>query len=110
MAILLYFIIPNLLLFITVVIFLGIIVSALMFLKIEGHPLPIVIKNFIVFLTYSKFYLWQKKTIFTKFVMKPQKPKTQEKQVERVEKGYTLRTGNEYSLKRLSTILETKVK
>lgn len=108
LGIFLYFSLP-LPLFIVVAIILTIITFGLMFLKINGFSLPIIIKNFFAFLVKPRLYLWERKMISPKLikidkgsqVSSESATKTQETKIAVYEKS---------SLKNLSTFLETKTR
>jgi len=101
----LYFIIP-LYLFIILAVFLLGSASALAFVKIGKDPLPVVIKNFFIFIINPKVYLWRKKTTPSKVF---KKPKEKEKIRERTkEKESSLKISGRGQLGKLSSRIETK--
>ena len=77
---------------------------AMVFLKVAGFPLPVVIKNFFIFLTRSRIYLWKKKALPPKIVKKrePVKEAGKEESV--------LKPTDRGKLGGLATFLETKTK
>lgn len=103
----LYFIIP-LYLFIILAVFLLGAASALAFVKIGKDPLPVVIKNFFIFILNPKVYLWRKKTTDSKVFEKPKEKKEIRKRVK--EKGSSLKISGDSQLEKLSSRIETKLK
>lgn len=103
LVIFLYFVL-NFLLFIISAIILGGASLALAFLKIKGFPLPVVIKNFFIFLTKEKIYLWKKKDFF------PQPIRKKELKKETTEKDSLLGLQERSQLKRLATFIETRTR
>ena len=77
---------------------------ALAFFKIEKTALPIVIKNFFLFLFKAKVYLW-KRSITTHVLKKIEKMPEPEK-----EKGVMLKVTRHSHLRALTTRLETKTR
>ena len=77
---------------------------SLAFFKLGGAPLPKVIKNFFVFSSRPKIYLWGKKAIPPKIVKKAEEPKEETKEES------ILKITGKSRLKNLSTYLETKPK
>jgi len=102
-SIFLYFLVPFFLFLIVAIILLG---SAfiLAFFKIGGAPLPVVIKNFFIFLTRPRIYLWRRKVIPLKILKKEEKPR------EEVKEESILKISERSYLRKLSTFLETKAK
>ena len=76
---------------------------ALALLKLNGIPLPVVIKNFFVFLLKPKIYLWRKKEFVVKISREVKKEEPKEKET-------TLKVGEKSRLRELSTFLESKTK
>jgi len=70
--------------------------------KIEGTPLPIVMKNFFIFLINPKTYLWKKKISFPKIIKKIEKPK------KKIKEEPSLKITEKSHLRKLITFLETK--
>lgn len=103
LAVLFYFTLPFFL-FIIAAIFLAGTAAALIFFKVSGHPLPTVIKNFLIFLTREKIYLWKKKVIPPKIMKRVQAPKTE------IQRSPALKASQRGSLRELSTFLETKTR
>jgi len=87
--------------FLTLTIILGTITLALLFLKIKKIPLPIFIKNLILFLFKPKIYLWRKKITPLKVIKK-------EKKEEEKEEETKLKMGPKSHLNKLITYIETK--
>ncbi len=87
-------------------IFLMSIASALAFVKIQGFPLPKIIKNFIVFSFRSNLYLWKKQG----FTVRPFELKSKEKKIDdRQEKNTPMPKIKKGSkLNQLSVLIETK--
>jgi len=82
---------------------------ALAFLRIEGIPLPIIIKNFFIFLFKTKIYLWKKKEISPKILKKETNlPADGGMPKEKNKKQPVLKIGAGGRLKELLTNLETK--
>lgn len=103
LSIVFYFLVPFFLfLIIAIVLFSG--AAALVFLKPGGIALPAVIKNFFIFLSRPKIYLWKRKTLPPKIFREPEKPK------EEVKKESVLKIAKGSRLKELFTELETKTK
>ncbi len=103
LSIFLYFLVPFFLFLIIAIILLGT-AFILALLKIGGAPLPTVIKNFLIFLTRPRIYLWRRKVIPPKVLKKVEKPK------EEVKEESILKITEKSHLRKLSTFLETKVK
>jgi len=78
---------------------------ALAFLKIKRIPLPIIIKNFFIFLFKPKVYLWKKKSFAPRILKKAEKVKKTE---EVTKKQSPLKLGRKGRLGELFTNLETK--
>jgi hypothetical protein len=72
--------------------------------KIEGHPLPTIIKNFFVFLLSSKVYLWRKKLVSPRLIK--EKPELKEELPEKP----VLKVAERGHLSQLSTKVETRVR
>lgn len=98
-----YFLLPFFLFLLSAVV-LGGTALALAFLKIGGISLPLVIKNFFVFLGRPKVYLWEKKSVFPK-IIKTKAPLKKEPERESV-----LKVAQGKLLGKLSAFLETKPK
>ena len=101
----LYFTLPNIIHSIISAIILigGALVLA--FVKIEGRSLPTIIKDFFMFFSSPKLYIWRKKGLPPKFLKKEEEIKPEKKK----EKTSNLTiTGGK--LRQLSTQLETKTK
>ena len=78
---------------------------SLAFLKIKKTPIPLVIKNFFIFLFKPKIYLWKKKSFAPRVLKKAKKSKKTE---EIIKKESPLKVGRKGRLGRLFTSLETK--
>ncbi len=104
LCLLLYFVLPISVFVIVAVILLGGAFS-LAFLKIKKTSLPIFIKNFFIFLSRPKVYLWKKKGIPPKILKKEKKAIREEKEI-RKEPG--LKIARDSKLSELFTRIETK--
>ena len=98
----LYFVLPIFAFVIIAVILLGG-AFGLAFLKIEKISLPVFIKNFFIFLSRPKVYLWKKKGIPPKILKK-----TEEKIIKGGEEKSDLRVVRDSKLSELLTRIETK--
>lgn len=103
LAVFFYFLLPRFL-FVIVTIILGGTALAMVFLKVAGFPLPVVIKNFFIFLIRSRIYLWKKKALLPKIVKKRGQEKKDEKE------GPVLKSADRGRLGGLATFLETRTK
>lgn len=93
--------------FITASVTLVSVVGALTFLKINGQRLDIVVRNFLLYTVSKKIFLWQRKVMPPKFVVR-QMPKQEEK---KEKQDYILPEIAERSkLKKLFSQLEAKTK
>lgn len=106
LLIFLYFIVPFSLFFIISIFLVGG-ALALAFLKMEGTPLPALIKNAFNFLSRPRVYLWRKKTIPPKIFSKAEKP---EEENAEEKKGLALKVVEKSRLRELFTFLETRNK
>jgi len=79
---------------------------SLAFIKIEKTPLPIVIKNFFLFLTEPKIYLWKKKPIAPRIPPETQREKKQT--LKREEEKLSLKITEKSKLRDLTTRLKIK--
>lgn len=79
--------------------------SALAFVKIEGRSLPTIIKDFFVFTSGPKLYIWRKKGIPPKFLKKTEKEKLATKTKEESKLSVS-----SSKLNQLSTQIEIKTK
>ncbi|HHE76857.1 MAG TPA: PrgI family protein [Candidatus Parcubacteria bacterium] len=102
LCILLYFVVPLSVFIIISVPLVGIGLS-LALLKVEGVPLPTVIKNFFSFIFGSKLYLWKKKN-FAPIAFKKEKTAAPEK----IQNQPELKTIQGSQLNKLFINLETK--
>lgn len=73
--------------------------SILMIVKVEGQPIPTLLKNFLFFSTTPKLYLWKKKEI-SPTILK------EEKEIKEKEKETTLKLGVKSKLKNVFTKVE----
>ncbi|MEA3295696.1 MAG: PrgI family protein [Patescibacteria group bacterium] len=73
----LYYSLPFSIFIISAVILTGTTLS-FVFIKIQGQPLPFVLKNFLTFSSNSKIFLWKKKDIAPKIIKKQEIKKTKE--------------------------------
>ena len=71
----------------------------LMVVKIEGQPIPTLLKNFFFFSTSPKLYLWKKKEISPPIIK-------EERKIEKKEKETTLKLGEKSRLKNIFTKVE----
>ncbi len=97
---LLYFILPFYLVIILAIILI-IAGTFLMFFKVEGISLPTVLKNFILFSSAPKLYIWRKKSFSPKMI------KQKEKKEEVKEKQFELPKITKSKLKSLASRIET---
>ncbi len=102
-SVFLYFVLPFSLFFIVAIVLFGG-AFVLVFLKINGISLPVVIKNFLIFLGQPKIYLWNKKIVMPKIYQKPKE--TKEESTEKL----TFKAEGSDRLRELATKLETKTK
>lgn len=100
----LYFSIPSFTLFLLLAIILAGASLALALLKIGGIPLPQIIKNFFIFLTKPKIYLWAKKTVSPKIFLQERESK------EKTRDEPSLKITEKSHLGKLSSFLEIKTK
>lgn len=109
-SIFLFFTVPLSVFIILAIILLGGAFS-LAFLKIERISLPVFIKNFLIFITKPKVYLWKKKTGPLKFLpaeSEKEKKKLEAKEKREEEKKPKLKVIKGGRLRELFTHLETK--
>lgn len=100
----LYFVIPSFWIFLLVAFFLIGGALLLTFLKFGGSSMPAVLKNFFVFFSRPKVYLWHKKAISPKILKKAPPPKEEAKEES------ILKVAEKSSLGKLHAILESKTK
>jgi hypothetical protein len=85
---------------------------ALAFVKIEKISLPVIIKNFFIFLFKPKIYLWKKKQFAQTIIKAAEKKEEEDEIVERTEKTEAreavLKIGSGSRLRKLLTSIETK--
>ena len=100
----LYFTIPfPLFLILAIMLFAGAVCLALV--KIQGHSVPDLVKNFFIFSSTSKIYLWKKKSgpykiIKRKKALEKQEPKNEQKQ------GSPIKIGGESNLEHVMNRLD----
>lgn len=99
----LYFFIKNFIIFLIVVFFIGGGALFLTFMKFGGTSLPDFLKNFFVFFSQSKIYLWRRKTVHPKIIKKAPLPKEEREES-------ILKVSEKSQLRRLHNFLETKTK
>ena len=104
LCLLLYFVLPIFAFVIIAVILLGG-AFGLAFLKVEKISLPVFIKNFFIFLSRPKVYLWKKKGIPPKILKKEEKIINGEKEIK---KESDLKVARDSKLSELLTRIETK--
>ena len=51
---------------------------ALLFVKIEGFPLPTVMRNLMIYFINERIYLWKKKTVMSKIKIREDEPVSKE--------------------------------
>jgi len=100
----LYFVIKSFWIFLIVAFFLIGGALVLTFLKFGGNSLPNVLKNFFVFFSQPKVYLWHRKAISPKILKKAPPPKEQAKEES------ILEVAGKSHLEKLHAILESKTK
>ncbi|GAH03467.1 unnamed protein product [marine sediment metagenome] len=101
LCLLLYFVLPIFAFVIVAVILLGG-AFGLAFLKIEKTSLPVFIKNFFIFLSKPKVYLWKKKSIPPKVLKK------EEQVIQKDKEKSNLKVARDSKLSELLTRIETK--
>lgn len=99
----LYFVLPFSL-FIIFAILLGFVSLSLAFVKVQGVPLPTVLKNFLIYLLSPKIFLWRRKVSHPKFTQVKREVVKEEK------KERDLKMSENSRLKNLSSYIETKSK
>ncbi len=104
LCLLLYFVLPISVFIIVAIILLGG-AFALAFLKIKKTSLPVFIKNFFIFLSRPRVYLWKKKGVPPKFLKKEKKAIRGE---EEIKKESNLKVARDSKLSELFTRIETK--
>jgi hypothetical protein len=101
----LFFILPTPLFIAASVILLGGALS-LIFLRINGRPIPLILGSFIKFIFTPKMYIWKKKeTMITAIKKQPMKKKEREDEEE-----LPLKIAGDSQLKKLRTHIETKTR
>jgi len=104
LCIFLYFVLPISVFIIVAIILLGG-AFALAFLKIKKTSLPVFIKNFFIFLSRPRVYLWKKRGVPPKFLKKEKKAIRGE---EEIKKESNLKVARDSKLSDLFTRIETK--
>jgi len=104
LALFLYFVIKSFWIFLIVAFFLIGGALLLTFLKFGGSSLPDVLKNFFVFFSRPRVYLWHRKAISPKILKKAPPPKEEAKEES------ILKVAEKSSLGKLHAILESKTK
>ncbi len=104
LALFLYFVIKSFWIFLIVAFFLIGGALLLTFLKFGGSSLPDVLKNFSLFFTRPKVYLWHRKAISPKILKKAPLPE------QKTEEESILKVAEKSSLGKLHAILESKTK
>ncbi len=107
LSILLYFVLPMAFFAIAAIILIGG-GLAMAVVKVNKIPLPILIKNFFIFLFKPKVYLWKKKTMGPAIIKKTERPQTRIAETEKEKKESPLRIAQGSQLNNLFTNLETK--
>ena len=93
-------------LFIVLSIFIGIVSFSFAFLKIEGHPLPLLFTSFVNFLTTPRTYLWERKKTITKISLKEASSLPEEKKEK--DDSFDIKIFKQSRLKDLSSSIEIK--
>lgn len=93
-----YFIFPRFIFYALTALVMGGAIG-LMLVKIEGQPIPTLLKNFFFFSTSPKLYLWKKKEISPPTIK-------EERKIEKKEKETTLKLGEKSRLKNIFTKVE----
>lgn len=103
----LYFTIKYLFLFLVISILLLGLAVVFAFLKIGGRNLSAVLINFIIFNISSKLYIWQKKRIPPKIILKKEEVGLKKEEIDKIS---SLKIGKKSKLMDLSTQIETRTK
>ncbi len=98
----LYFVIKSFWIFLIVAFFLVGSALFLTFMRFGGSSMPDVLKNFFVFFSRPKIYLWRRKTIPPKILKASPPPEPEEKE------GSVLKVAERSHLGKLHNFLETK--
>ena len=102
LCIFLYFTVPFTVFIFAAIFFMGM-AFGLAFVKIERTPLPVFVKNMVLYLMGGKIYLWKKKAISASVLLR-------ENAEEEVEEAPELKVAKKSRLKTLFTRLQTKSK
>ncbi|MCH8741353.1 PrgI family protein [Patescibacteria group bacterium] len=103
----LYFTIKHLFLFLVISIFLLGLAVVFAFLKIGGRNIFAVLTNFVVFTISSKLYIWQKKRIPPKIILKKEEVGLKKEEIDKIS---SLKMSKKSKLSNLSTQIETRTK
>ena len=103
----LFFIIKHLLLFLAISIFLAGLALVFAFLKVEGRTIVSVLLNLFTFSFSPKLYVWEKKRMKPKTILKKEKVEIKK---EEIEKATILKIGEKSKLGDLSTQIETRTR
>ena len=103
----LYFIIKHLVLFLVISIFLAGSALTFAFLKIGGRTIVSVFLSFFTFSFSSKLYVWERKRMEPKTIIKKEKVEIKK---EEIEKATILKIGKKSKLGDLSTQIETRTR
>ncbi|MEA3344073.1 MAG: PrgI family protein [Patescibacteria group bacterium] len=106
-SILLYFVLPITFFIIAAIILIGG-GLAMAVIKINKIPLPVLIKNFFIFLFKPKVYLWKKKAMGPIIIKKTEKLKTKIAKIETEKEESPLKVAKGSQINNLFTNLETK--
>lgn len=103
----LWFVIKHILLFLVISTFLLGLAVVFAFLKIGGRNLSAVLANFVVFTVASKLYIWQKKRIPPKIILKKEEVGLKKEEIDKIS---LLKISKKSKLMDLSTQIETRTK
>ena len=103
----LWFVIKHILLFLVISIFLLGLAVVFAFLQIGGRNLSAVLANFVVFTVSSKLYIWQKKRIPPKIILKKEEVELKKEEIDKIS---SLKISKKSKLMDLSTQIETRKK
>ena len=103
----LWFVIKHILLFLVISIFLLGLAVVFAFLQIGGRNFSAVLTNFIIFTISSKLYIWQKKRIPPKIILKKEEVELKKEEIDKIS---SLKISKKSKLMDLSTQIETRTK
>jgi len=103
----LFFTIKHLFLFLVISIFLLGLAMVFAFLQIGGRNILAVLANFVVFTVSSKLYIWQKKRIPPKIILKKEEVGLKKEEIDKIS---SLKMSKKSKLSDLSTQIETRTK